>query len=267
MKIWVQQPMTEKIPAVPTIDKTYEGALEQMKKVARPGTEFVQNYVKRSTLWLQTDYALTYNNMAVIESALSAEKEGCDAVLLPCFGDPGLYPLRGALNIPVVGIAEASYLFTTMLGRRAAVVTVQPEFIPTLEAMLKVYGFRDRMIWNRPIRAFDMTNEETGELCIDPYKSVIPKFEVVARECIEDGADTIIAGCGWLGPALMKVGYNQIPNTRHPVPVVDPVSVGVKMTEAYVDLYKSTGILKSGSVYFRTPRTVQKILRESFGVE
>src|SRR5215475_9433955 len=35
-------------------------------------------------------------------------KEGCDAVLLACFGDHGLFALREVSPVPVVGLAEAS---------------------------------------------------------------------------------------------------------------------------------------------------------------
>src|SRR3972149_1668697 len=34
--------------------------------------------------------------------------EECDAVLLACFGDPGLFALREVSRAPVVGLAEAS---------------------------------------------------------------------------------------------------------------------------------------------------------------
>jgi Asp/Glu/hydantoin racemase len=40
--------------------------------------------------------------------ALAAHVEGCDAVYLACFGDPGLAALKEVSPVPVVGMAEAS---------------------------------------------------------------------------------------------------------------------------------------------------------------
>lgn len=267
MKIWWQQPMPEKIAAIPTMDKTWEGVLAQLRKVARPGTEITQHFLSRGTLALHTDYLRMYNNMSVVESVVQAEKQGYDAVVIGCWGDPGLREARAALNIPVVGLAEASYLFSMIVGRRAAAITVQSGLIHWMEATLKLYGFKERMIYDRPLRSFEMTDPETGELFIDPHKTIIPKFEAVARECIKDGADTILAACGWLGPALSKVGYKEIPDTKPPIPVIDGAAVGLKLAEAYVDLHKSLGILKSGSVYPKVGKTVKRILKQDFGVD
>ncbi|HYX03258.1 MAG TPA: aspartate/glutamate racemase family protein, partial [Reyranella sp.] len=46
-----------------------------------------------------------------------------DAVVLACFGDPGLDALREIANVPVVGMADASILQACALGRRFSIVT------------------------------------------------------------------------------------------------------------------------------------------------
>ena len=47
----------------------------------------------------------------------------CDAVLLACFGDPGLAALKELSPVPVVGMAEASCHEACRRGRRFAIVT------------------------------------------------------------------------------------------------------------------------------------------------
>jgi Asp/Glu/hydantoin racemase len=50
-------------------------------------------------------------------------REECDAVLLACFGDPGLFALREVSRAPVVGLAEASMQAAAERGGRFAIVT------------------------------------------------------------------------------------------------------------------------------------------------
>lgn len=269
MKIWWQQPMPEQMPAVSNVAKMWTGVLAVLKELAAEGTEITQHFLEKGTYAIHTDFLQMYNNKSIVETILQAEKQGYDAVVLGCWGDPGLFAARAVLEIPVIGIAEASYLFACVAGRKAAAITVQPELVPGMENTLKIYGFAERMISRRPIRAFDLKNEEMQELFDEPYKNIIPKFEAVARECIADGADTIIAACGWLGPALTKAGYREIPGTKNPVLVLDPCAVALKLAEGWVDLHKKTGFLKSRSVYFKMTKTVIKILNQNFnaGVE
>lgn len=47
-----------------------------------------------------------------------------DALAIACFGDPGLWTVRGRLPIPVVGMAEASCHVACQMGRRFGLVTV-----------------------------------------------------------------------------------------------------------------------------------------------
>lgn len=265
MKIWWQQSMPKKIPAIPNVENMWEGVWEVLKDLAEDGTEITQSFLERGTYAIHTDFLQMYNNQSIVEKIVQAENEGYDAAVIGCWNDPGLLAARAVLNIPVIGIAEASYLFSCIVGRKAAAITVQSELVPGMNNTLKIYGFENRMIGNRPIRAFDMTNQETGELFTAPFKSVIPKFEAVARECIDDGADTIIAACGWLGPALTKCGYKEVCVRKHAVPIIDPCAVALKLAESFVNLKRKTGLLKSESIYYKMTNTVVDILNKNFG--
>jgi len=266
MKIWWQQPMPEKIPAVPNIESMWEGILGVLNGLAEDGTEIKQSFLDKGTYALNTDFLQLYNNQSIVKKIIQAENEGYDAVVIGCWNDPGLLAARAVLNIPVIGIAEASYLFSCMVGRKAAAITVQPELIPGMNNTLRMYGFENRMINDKPIRAFDMTNEETGEMFISPFRSVIPKFESVVRECIDDGADTIITACGWLGPALTRIGYKEFLSGKHKVPIIDPCAAALKLAESYVNLKKKTGLLKSESIYYKMTNVVVDILNKNYDV-
>jgi allantoin racemase len=69
---------------------------------------------------------------AALELGLT-ESTGADAVLLACFGDPGLGALREALTVPVVGMAQASLQQAMAVGRPFHIITAGAAW----EAMLR----------------------------------------------------------------------------------------------------------------------------------
>jgi len=63
-----------------------------------------------------------------IDNGLAAQERGFDAYVMGHFQDPGLYELRSALTIPVVGTGEATLLAASQLGRRLGLVTLDAAF-------------------------------------------------------------------------------------------------------------------------------------------
>jgi allantoin racemase len=230
-------------------------------KVARPDTEVVVRHAAVSGNYVRSLYTELLNNRAIVETTIKGEQDGFDAVVLGCWADP-LWEAREAVNIPVIGIGEASMLLACSIGYKFAVITVAPGVIPTIELDLRRYGLQDRAIY-RPVRTLDPPSdtEMLLESVADPHRRMIPNFERVARQCIDEGAEVIIVGCGYYGPILTMHGYNEIPGTG--VPVLDCSAAGLKMAEMLADLSKSTGLRKSNALYFRSPpaEVVERIRR------
>ena len=196
---------------------------------------------------------------------MTRKKGGFDAVVLGCWADP-LWELRSELNIPVHSIGEASFLMAMALGFKFAVITVAPGVVPLIEKDLWLYGLEKRAI-NRPVRSLDPASdpELLLESVRDPWTSLIPNFEKVAKECINDGAEVIIVGCGYYGPILTTHGYNEIPGTG--VPVLDCSAAGLKLAEAQADLHKSIGLKKSTALYFKpTAVDILEKVRKANGI-
>ena len=67
-------------------------------------------------------------SIQAIDNGLAAQESGFDAYVMGHFQDPGLYELRSALTIPVVGTGEATLLAASQLGRRLGLVTLDSAF-------------------------------------------------------------------------------------------------------------------------------------------
>lgn len=241
----------EATSGLPAMDPVWQLLQKYFTRVARPDSELVLRHAAVSGNYVRSLHTELLNNPAVVETAIHGEQDGFDAVVLGCWADP-LWEAREAVNIPVIGIGEASMLLACSLGYKFAVITVAPGVIPTIELDLRMYGLQDRAI-HRPVRSLDPASdiELLLESVTDPHKRLIPNFERVARQCIEDGAEVIIVGCGYYGPILSMHGYNEIPGSG--VPVLDCSAAGLKMAEAMADLRKSIGLNKSTTLFFRRP--------------
>lgn len=185
-------------------------------------------------------YIDTLNSQSVFHAAVAAEKEGFDAVLIMCFGDPMLWQIRQAINIPVVSLGESSMFLATTMGHKFGVVSISPYNIPEMEHTIAKYGLEPRYAG---ARANPETGDEQGAAIVDAGHA-IESFKTAARELIKEGAEVIIPGCGLLSPALRfapgaEAEYPHGLTTVDDVPIFDVLSSALKTAETLVALKKA----------------------------
>ena len=182
----------------------------------------------------------TLNAQAVFHAAISAEKDGFDALLITCFGDPMLHQIRQAVNIPVTGFGEASMLTAAMMGDKFGIVHVSDYNIYETRHKIHEYGLSDRLA---NVCSINETSEQQGGAIFNAAHA-IEAFQKAGRALIRDGAEVLIPGCGLMSPSLrLAPGMeNEYPNgftELDGVPIVDVLSCGIKMIEALYSLKRS----------------------------
>jgi allantoin racemase len=192
-----------------------------------------------------------------------AEEEGFDAVFIACFGDPMLWEIRQALNIPVVGIGESSMLLATLMGYKFGVVTISPLNIIGQEHSIAKYGFKER---SAGVRAIPESGEEQI-MAMQDARHTIECFKKVARELIDDGAEIIIPGCALMSPALRLApgAEKDYPNGLTEVdgvPVADVIGDTIKMAETLVALKQAGSCWVSRKGLYAQPTTHAKELAQ-----
>lgn len=159
-----------------------------------------------------------------VERIIEAEKNGYDAVILGCYGDPGMDAARELVNIPVIGPGEASFLIGAMLGNSFSIVTVMDSIVGPLKKQVKLAGVESKLA---SVRAAKIP---VLELAKDKDAS-LKKILDVAGKCIEDdGADVILLGC----MSMAFLGVSDEMQKALNVPVVNPAKVGLKLAESLV---------------------------------
>lgn len=147
-----------------------------------------------------------------------------DAVLVACFGDPGVAALRAITPVPVLGLAEvamreADGLAAATGDGRYAIVTGGAAWGPMLEALADRLDLRARL-------AGVVTVERTGaELLADPVAAVALLMDACGQALAlgrPGQVHAIVIG----GAALADLAAPLAP--RLPVPLIDNVRVGLK---------------------------------------
>jgi allantoin racemase len=229
----------KKDPQDPKTQQVYNMMKRDLDLVKRPETEVVIRSPEQglTTSDQYASYGLRFmNDRDVLKAILAAEeREGFDGVIIACFFDPALGAARALLNIPVVGLAEPSLHLASTMGRRFAVITSHPGFVPGMQETIDLYGMSAHAIERKPVRNITISEQEFRGGFAGDYGPVIDSFTDVALGCIEDGAEVLIAGCGVMSPMLTLGGVTDIEG----VPIIDPELIALKIAELLVDLNKA----------------------------
>lgn len=253
--------------------RTSQGpALEPMlvdyaHSLTAPGTQVTVGWMQKTTSLLSSNFLGMLNDVHVVGDILQAQRNGFDGVMIGPHWDPGLYAAREAASIPVSGPLESAIMVAQTLGRRFAVLTVHEGYVPMIERNLRLYGAESRALAYRPVRKFGMTFDNAVAAATGSDDTFLQAFTKVAKDCIAEGADVIIAGGQLFGPIFQRHHYVSVPDTG--VPVVEVAACGLKMAETLVALRRSTGLFKSEhpNAPFRTPDPLaMAAVKASFGI-
>jgi allantoin racemase len=145
-----------------------------------------------------------------------------DGIVVACYGDPALAACREISDVPVVGIAEASFHMACLVAHKWSVVTVLPRILPLIEEVVHRNGLERRCA---SVRSAPLTVLEI-EADLDRAKRLmIVEAEKAVRE---DRAEAILLGCAGLGP-LDKAMQDELG-----VPVFDGTACAVRMVESLI---------------------------------
>jgi allantoin racemase len=176
---------------------------------------------------IECEYEIMLAQPGTIAKIVEAEKEGMDAVVIDCMGDPGVLGGRECVSIPVLGPMQTAMGVAAMMGHKFSVVTVMERIKPMIERQAAMYGMTAKLASARSV------NIPVLELEKDMAATKRALIAEARKAVVEDGADYIIFGCtGMLGCAeavregLLQHGLD--------VPVIDPVPTAVNMAAAIV---------------------------------
>lgn len=226
--------------------RTPEGQVEMARRgallesYAAPGTEIGISCVDEGPASIESMYEEYLSIPATVKRAVQLEREGWDAIILGCFGDPGLDAFRELLSIPVIGPCEASVLMAASLGHRFSIITITESVIAFTERLVRNIGVGEKLA---SVRAVDIPVLQLHHNRAHTVAAVVE----AGRETMQaDRADTLMLGC-------MSMGFLEVAEEVAPelgVPVLNPGKMALKFAEATV----GAGVTHSRRAYLTPPK-------------
>ncbi len=116
------------VPITGLTERAIEERLSYLREIADPGTEVEAVQVEVGPPAIEADAVLA--GLDILRLVEEAERDGVDAAIIWCGGDPALAAAREIVDIPVIGPGEAMNALSMVLGLRPC--RVVPD-IPVLE--------------------------------------------------------------------------------------------------------------------------------------
>ena len=100
-----------------------QGMTQAAQQVAAQGTAITGRQPSFGPVSIESHFDDVFGAAGVAEQIRLAQGEGFDAVVIACFGDPGLDAARELTTAPVLGIAEAAFHAASFVATGFSVVT------------------------------------------------------------------------------------------------------------------------------------------------
>lgn len=194
------------------------------RAVAATGTEIRAVEPSFGPASIECHYDEAFAAAGVAEQTRLGSDWQPDAVVIACFGDPGIDAAREATGAPVLGIAEAAFHAASMVATGFSIVTTMTRTCIMAERLVQRYGFdrHCRGIHGTDIPVLDL------ECC---GTATVQQIEAAARTALErDRSGAIVLGCAGMAPLCSML------SRRLGVPVIDGVCAAVKFAEALVGM-------------------------------
>lgn len=210
--------------------------LADLKALEYPGIVLSHAQISNGPGSIESEFEAAMSVPGTLLEILRAEREGVDAVIIDCMGDPGLRPGRELSGMLVAGPCQTGMHVAAMLGHKFSVITVMRRLIPSFENTAALCGLSTKLA---SVRSVDIP---VLDLEKDLAATAERLVEEARRAVEEDGAEALIFGCtGLMGCAaalrdeLLAKGID--------VPVIDPIPTAISI---------AAGIVRSGLTQSRT---------------
>jgi allantoin racemase len=121
-----------------------------------------------------------------------------DAVVVACFGDPGVEALRLLVRVPVLGIGAASFMQAACISPRFAIVTPSIGTPERYAAVATAMGLSKQFLGTYQT-SLSVVDFESG----DP--TVLATLVFHAQQAAKDGAECVLFGCAGIADQIREI--------------------------------------------------------------
>jgi Asp/Glu/hydantoin racemase len=183
----------------PNTSASVTDRVAQAARARAPGVEIVAATAAFGEPYIASRAACVIGAHAALDIARRLvgrdNRQEFTAILMACFGEPGIEALREEVPIPVLGMAEESFKTALALAPRIGVVTGGAPWAPMLRDFAAVRG------WAQALASVRTLAIDGGAIARNP-DAALPALAEAARAAHADGVGAVIlGGAGLIGLA------------------------------------------------------------------
>lgn len=165
---------------------------------------------------------------SIVDAVIESEKNGADAAIVYCFGEPGVVEARSKVSMPVFGIASPAMHIAAQLGKYFSVIASVEAHCPLIDKLASRFGLSQKM--KRP-RSIDISPDKL----VDSDELLYARaLEVIKKSMREDHVDTFVLGCGSMQSKGEIIKQKVKKALGFDVVVVDPLPVSIYFVSAII---------------------------------
>jgi allantoin racemase len=182
----------------PNTSQDMTAAIDRVARAAAGTTANVvtiHSHIGPHTIEGALDAALATAGMLEV---VAAYEDPFDAVVVACFGDPGVDALRLLVRVPVIGIGAASFMQAACISQQFAIVTPIAGTPARYAAVAATMGLTRQFVgtYQTPLAVVDFESD-------DP--AVLETLVFHAEQAVKDGADCLLFGCAGIADQIRDI--------------------------------------------------------------
>lgn len=173
---------------------------------------------------IQSDLHSMVNGVEILRWIEKSKDHSVDGIVVNCFDDPAVYPLRELLRIPIVGGYQPSILTAMALSDRVGIITTDKAGILSEERKARLHGYDKRIFKIADI------NMDVLDLMIDADKLIERLVNICISMYLDDQIGAAVLGC----TGMYKIAQDlrvELKKNSCPIQVVEPLQCAVGFVE------------------------------------
>ncbi len=148
--------------------------------------EFV--FIDEGPMLVLNAYDQAYATFGVVKKAQEAQKSGSDAIIINCTADTALRACREAVSIPVIGVAESTFLYTAQFTDQITVLTFSDRINGRFYDVARSLGMSHRLTCSRTVVLPEGSNKGKEDVVNALYEAIRDVYE-------HTRCDSFMLGC------------------------------------------------------------------------
>ncbi|WP_168702065.1 aspartate/glutamate racemase family protein [Gordonia paraffinivorans] len=155
---------------------------------------------------------------AMLDHEVADRLDDFDAVVVACFGDPGVPELQARTRRPVVGIARNTLEYAAETYGGFAIVAASVDAEEIMCDLVDAYGLTDRC---RSVTSVGIDAASLARGGLDHLPVITARIRVLLT-ALDNEVESVVLGCTALAPLAQQL------EAELGIPVIDPVNSAVR---------------------------------------